>query len=82
MIYYTRLTSKQYKPPKRNNVGEPLLEDNFEHVKGNNNTQLQKYFTTYGMTAMGDGSTIVKMPLSNVLASTYGTAPVVLKVND
>ena len=32
------------------------------------------------MTAMGDGATIVKMLISNVLASTYVTSPVVIKV--
>ena len=38
VIASERLTRKQYKTPKRNIIGGPLLEDNFEHVKGNNNT--------------------------------------------
>ena len=76
------LTSKQYKPLKRNIVGEPLLEANFEHVKGNNATQLQKDSSTYGMTAMGNRATIVNMPLLNVLVSTYGATPVFIKVYD
>ena len=46
------------------------MEDDLEHAKGKNDTQLQKYLSTHYMTAMGDGATIVKMLISNVLAST------------
>ena len=67
MIASVRLTRKKYEPLKRNIVGELLLEDDFEHVKGNNDTKLQKYLSTYGMTVMGDGVKIVNIPLFIVL---------------
>ena len=81
VIASAHLTSKQYKPPKRKIVGGTLLEDNFDLVKVNNDTQLQKDSSTYGITEMGDGSKIVKIPLFNVLVSTYGTYSVVIKVH-
>ena len=61
-------TRNKYEPPKINIVGGSLLEDNFEHVKGNNDTQLQKYSFTYGMAEMGYGEKLVKMMMFNVLA--------------
>ena len=82
VIASARLTRKQYKPPKRNIVGGPLLENIYEHVKGNNDTQLQKDFPMYSMTEMGYGETIVIIQMFNVLASKYGTSPVVLKVHE
>ena len=81
MVDSSRQTRSQYKPPEINIVGGILLEDNFEHVKGKTDTQLQKYSFLYGMTAVGDGKTIVKMPLFNVLVSTYGTTTDVIKVH-
>ena len=66
MIDSARLKRKQYKPPKRNIVGGLLLEDNFDHVKGNNFTQLQNDSSTYGMTAMGNGAKIINMLLCNL----------------
>ena len=81
MVDSSRQTRSQYKPPEINIVGGVLLEDNFEHVKGKTDTQLQKDSTPYGMTAVGDGEIIVKMPLLNVLVSTYGTTTDVIKVH-
>ena len=80
VIYSSCLTRKQYEPPKRDIVGVLLLEENFKHVKVNNDTQLQKDLFMYNMTEIGDGETTVKMTLFNELTSTYGTSPVVLKV--
>ena len=77
-----RLIIKQYEPPKIHIVGGLLFEDNFDHVKGNIDTQFQKYFSTYGMPEMGDGETIVNMLMFNVLASTYVTSPVFIRVHD
>ena len=73
-------TRNKYEPPKINIVGGSLLEDNFEHVKGNNDTQLQKYSFTYGMAEMGYGEKLVKMMMFNILASTYGTTTVVTDI--
>ena len=46
VIDYSCLTNNQYKPPKRNIIGGPLLEDKIEHVKVNNDTQMQKDSST------------------------------------
>ena len=40
------------------------MEDDIEHAKGKNDTQLQKYLSTHDMTAISDGATIVKMLIS------------------
>ena len=82
MIASARMVSKEYEPPKIMTVGGTLLAANYRKVREINDGMIAKNSSSYGLQAMGDGATIKKMPLLNVLVSRYDTAPVILAVHD
>ena len=77
-----RTVGSQYRPPDRVIIGGALLDANYNTVRASNEKKLTQNSDITGLQAMGDGATIRKMPLFNVLASTHGTPPVVLAVHD
>ena len=59
-----------------------MLISNYEHVMDANKSRLTGNAGTHGITMLGDGATIKRKPLFNVLAATYGNPPAVLSVHD
>ena len=58
-----------YKFPSRNQVGGKFLQLQYDKRCKYNDQQLLKEAETYGMCFFGDGATIKKMPLLNILGS-------------
>jgi hypothetical protein len=63
-------------------VGGKLLQSNYDAVVKENNVALLSEADTFGLTFLGDGATIKKMPLINVLAMSGSTPPTVLAIHD
>ena len=60
---------KNYKPPNRNQVSGPLLDLNYDIYKNRMCQMLLKDAEVYGLSFFGDGATVKKSPLINILAS-------------
>jgi hypothetical protein len=58
-----------YKPPGRNQVATELLDINYDSLMSANRSKLIEDIDVFGLTFYGDGATVRKMPLINILAS-------------
>ena len=82
IISWTRLTTSEFKIPGRNKLGGPLLKLSYKSTKAVNTTTLLRAAHTWGTSWMGDGATVKRMPLINVLGMSGNSHPVVVAVND
>jgi hypothetical protein len=82
VLYYARLVGKDYKPPNRNEVGGALLTINHRATSEANEAALKKDGKTFGYSFLGDGATIHRMPLINILCMSGTTPPTVLGIRD
>ena len=82
VISSCRLTTSEFKIPRRNKLGGPLLQLSYNSTKAVNTTTLLRAAHTWGTSWMGDGATVKKMPLINVLGMSGNSHPVVVAVND
>jgi len=82
VVKAARLTGKDYTPPKKDAVGGDLLDTHYNEIRKENDKHLLTEADVYGMQVLGDGETIKKDPLFNVLAATRGSFPTLLAVHD
>jgi len=54
--------------PSKKKIGGELLDINFANIKEINKANLLKEAAVFGVVIMGDGATIHRMPLLNILA--------------
>ncbi len=69
VLTLAKLVSKKYIPPGRNKIAGELLDLNYQLYKSKMTENLLKDAEVYGMTFFGDGATVRKSPLINILAS-------------
>ena len=69
-------------PPKKYAVGGILLDANYATTAKKNKALLLHEADTQGLGDLGDGATIKKKPLSNVLATGFHAPAVVLGICD
>ena len=55
--------------PKRKQIGGPLLDLNYQKKYNDNKTNLLKGADVFGLSFLGDGATVKRMPLMNILAA-------------
>ena len=77
-----RLVGDDFKPPGRNRIGGELLDLNYDTCMASNKELLLKEAPTFGMAWIGDGATVKRMPLVNVLAMCGEVPPTVVAIND
>ena len=82
ILQKARLTNHKYEPPKRSQVAGKLLDAHFASYQKNGLESLLADVDTYGLAIFGDGATIVKTPLMNILASSPNNPSCVLDVID
>jgi hypothetical protein len=82
VLTLARQVGESYKPPGRNEVGGTLLESNYSTHKDTQMATLASDLEVYGVALYGDGATIKKMPLVNVLASGAHNTAAVLEIHD
>ena len=69
VLTYAKQAPKNYTPPNRNLVAGTLLDLNYDIYKNQTIEMLLKDADVYGITFFGDGATVRKSPLINILAS-------------
>jgi hypothetical protein len=82
VLQKARATNHKYEPPKRHEVAGNLLDSHFAAYQKNGLEALLADVDTYGIGIFGDGATIVKTPLMNILASSPNNPSCVLDVVD
>ena len=82
MLVYARNTNNMYKPPKKDEMSGSLLEANYVAYHTNAMTRLMTNVDVFGMAIYGDGATIVKVPMINILASSAGNPNCIVDVID
>ena len=70
----------QYNPPSRNQVSGELLDLNYIQNLKRMKELLIKDIDIYGLTFFGDGATVKRMPLINILASGVHNSVAVLEI--
>ncbi len=75
-------TNHKYEPPKRHQVAGNLLDAHFASYQKNGMESLLADVDTYGVAIFGDGATIVRTPMMNILASSPNNPSCVLDVID
>ena len=68
--------------PGRKKIGGDLLKLNYQNCQKMNRAQLLASAPMFGLSFLGDGATIHKMPLINVLAMSANVPPVTVCIND
>jgi hypothetical protein len=69
VLSLSKLVSKKFVPPGRNKIAGELLDLNYQLYKQKNLELLQKEANIFGISFFGDGATVKKSPLINILAS-------------
>jgi len=82
VIRLARHCRKDYSLPSRTSVGGSLLDKNYDVYEKSMYDSLNKSQSQYGLSILGDGATIKKMPLFNILVASASDAPWVLGVVD
>ena len=68
--------------PDRNKIGGSLLKLNYENCQAQNKKSILTNALLMGLIMLGDGATVAKMPLINVLILCAALSPVTLCIND
>jgi len=82
IIKLARLASRDFVIPNRKRVGKALLNLNYENCQRKNKQALLVDAPVMGLTLLGDGATIHRMPLVNCLALCSDRPPTVLSIDD
>jgi hypothetical protein len=82
VIKKARTVGSDFKIPSRSKIGGELLDLNFETVYKANKEALLKDASVFGLAFLGDGATIKRMPLMNILGMCAGTPPLTLSIQD
>ncbi len=69
MIKAAHHVPTSYKPPDRRKIGGELLKKNFDKYMGETTKKLLRDVDIFGLSCYGEGVTLMKCPLTNVLFS-------------
>lgn len=82
VLQIAKTVSSGYIPPQRKDIGGKLLDLNYDTYMKRNMEKLLQDIDTFGVCFYGDGATVKKMPLINVLASGAHLPVFVLEIVD
>jgi Protein of unknown function (DUF 659) len=82
VLNLARTTSTSFVPPSRQSVATDLLDLNYDAYMKTHYEKLYKDIDTFGVSFYGDGATIKKLPLINVLASGCHITACVIEIVD
>ena len=77
-----RTVSKCYEPTNRNLISKDLLYVVHDHNMERNLSLIEKEFDIFGLLFLGDGATISRIPLLNILVSGKNLPVAVLELVD
>ena len=76
----SRNVLQTYIPPNRNLISKELLDVIHEHNMKSNLSMIKNEAETFGLLFLGDGATILRCPLLNILASANDIPVAVLEI--
>ena len=82
MVYVLGKVGSNFEIPKHRQIGGPLLELNYQTKYSDNKTNLLKSAQVFGLGFLGDGATVKRMPLMNIIASCADTPPITISIHD
>ncbi len=82
LVKVCRLVGDDFVVPNCKKVGGELLDIKYENTYSLNKAELIKEAKVFGFAWMGDGATILKIPLMNILALNGTTAPMTVLIHD
>ena len=82
MVRVLSKIGSDFEIPKRKQIGGPLLDLNFQTKYNDNKTNLLKSANVFGLSFLGDGATVKRMPLMNILAACADTPPITVSIQD
>jgi hypothetical protein len=82
LVRVCRLVGNDFVIPNRKSIGGPLLDLNYEITYKFSKEKLLKEAGVFGLAFLGDGATIKRMLLMNVLAMTAGVPPITIAIED
>ena len=82
LVRVCRLVGDDFVIPNRRRIGGELLDLNYETTYKANKEKLLKEARVFGLAFLGDGATIKRMPLMNVLAMTATVSPMTIAIQD
>ena len=82
MLILARNTSNSYKPPRRTEMSGALLDANYTAYQTSSIARLLTNANIFGLGVYGDGATIGKIPMMNILAASAGNPNCVIDIVD
>ena len=82
VLEVARTLPPTYAPPSGYRIGGPLLDKVHDHAYAENLLSLTNQASKFGLTIFGDGATIVKSPLVNILAAGVNNPSAMLDIVD
>jgi hypothetical protein len=82
MVSILSKVGPDFEIPKQRQIGGPLLDLNFQTKDFDNKTNLLKSADVFGLGFLGNGATVNRMPLMNIIASCLDTPPTTISIYD
>ena len=82
LVRQCRLVDNNFVIPNKKKIGGELLDINFANITAINKANLLKESAVFGVVFIGDGATIHRMPLLNILAMSGSTPPLTVGIVD
>jgi hypothetical protein len=82
LLKLARTVGSDFKIPSRKKISGELLDLNYNAVYNENKTLLCSEASTFGLSFIGDGATIKRMPLLNILGLCGTTPPITIAIVD
>jgi len=78
----SRVNLDNYKLPDRKKMSGPLLESQYQTITDQNKQRLKVEASLFGLSFMGDGATVKRMPLVNMMAVGVHCPPATIEIAD
>jgi hypothetical protein len=82
MVFVLSKVGSNFEIPKQRQIGGPLLDLNYQTKYFDNKTNLLKSADVFGLGFLGNGATVKRMPLMNIIASCTDTHPITISIHD
>ena len=82
MLVLARNTNNSYKPPRKDEMSGALLDANYTSYQTSSLTKLLTNANVFGLGIYGDGATIGKIPMMNILAASANNPNCIIDIVD
>ncbi len=82
LVFVLSTDGSDFEIPKQMQIGGPLLDLNFQTKYDDNKTNLLKSADVFRLSFLGNGATVKRMPLINILESCADTPPIMVAIQD